>query len=362
MNGWRDVDCDWYADKTDGQVLRRLSPGGPWELWLVGIPVGSERGEAEPRSIPVGWHLPKLTAELVAIDFLEDLQRLGLRYADANAMQLRVMQAMSSSYARAVRISLIPPDPERCLHAAVDLIVERFSRTLAAQSSCGRCGLDLGPIKPADVFLAERFGYPTVAHWVAAGRPEPAAAPRSPLFAYLIDSPEDGCVEEHGWLLAALADTPEQAVDVFTMELTRESGPTDDTFEVVGKELLHATIAVYSGDDSEDVDMLVGDAAEQHAIEHGLDEDVRYVKCEPGDDGCREWWKLAVVPAGRGTVRVGADWDPHNPSFWRPWLERSLTLGAAAEFPCPECSGPHASADPTAPGAGHSVGCSRRPR
>lgn len=126
----------------------------------------------------------------------------------------------------------------------------------------------------------------------------------SALYEFLVDTPEDGYIEEHGWLRGDLAATPEAAIEKMT-DLVRRDLCMDPLvtvedvpakFQVVGKVTLRAEFEV-TDEDGDEVEKLVGPAAETAAAEHGRDEEVRYVPCDPSDDGAVEWWKLELVEA-----------------------------------------------------------------
>lgn len=119
------------------------------------------------------------------------------------------------------------------------------------------------------------------------------------MFPYLIDSPDEGYIDSTAWLPATDAATPAAAIDVFERRYKADSFElpwTDEgmRLEAVGREHLRAHILVFDGDDEEE---LFGEAAEKHVGEYGLDEDLRFQKCEPDAEGAREWWRLELKAA-----------------------------------------------------------------
>jgi hypothetical protein len=124
-----------------------------------------------------------------------------------------------------------------------------------------------------------------------------------PPFPYLIDSPEEGYVEAHGWLERDLAELPDKAEREFVKLYEEASGPVSDLgegarFRCIGTEHLKATLDVGDIEEDEEVVHLVGEAAEKCAVESHREDELRYQRCEPDDDGARQWWKIDLVFEG----------------------------------------------------------------
>lgn len=113
------------------------------------------------------------------------------------------------------------------------------------------------------------------------------------LFPYLIDSPEDGYVEERGWLAGELATTPTKAAKVmrrlYVADHGREAIRYDErmTFGCAGSEWHRPTVLELSDEGEEIIRPPVPDDDP---------EDIRFNKCQPDDDGAQEWWVCELVP------------------------------------------------------------------
>lgn len=163
------------------------------------------------------------------------------------------------------------------------------------------------------------------------------------LFPYLIDSPEDGCVESHGWLPLPDAATPQEAAIAFACVYEDDEPPV---FSCSGaREWL---IAVLEDTGESPGRTLRGLDAETHVREHHYyDELLRYEKADAAEPGAREWWRIDATPR---CDRYDEDGD-----FYCALTEDHD--GACSEKPC-SCGGHHTNVDGN---GGHSVDCPARP-
>lgn len=180
-------------------------------------------------------------------------------------------------------------------------------------------------------------------------------------FPYLVDEPEDGGVDSRGWLPASVASTPQEAVRAFVAAYSSDSGahPLEgrQPFEILvceRSEFLRPVVTRYE-EATEALDVcagcghreavhvegcctvtthraggaeacpciafapvtrpttieheLVGDAAVEWAREHARDEELRFHRCEPSDEGAAEWWLVEVVDGCGAHVHENGDGD-----------------------------------------------------
>ena len=106
-------------------------------------------------------------------------------------------------------------------------------------------------------------------------------------FPYLIDTPEDGYVEEHGWLPVSAATTAEDAAREFARIY---EGCEDQTpiFQCDGSRVWLKPSAFDYGTNEE------REPNETDWQEGG--ENVRFRKCDPGEPLAQEWWIIEAIP------------------------------------------------------------------
>lgn len=119
------------------------------------------------------------------------------------------------------------------------------------------------------------------------------AASSAYLFPYLIDSPEDGGIEERGWLAGDLAKTPREAAktmrQLYVADCGRDALRYDDrmTFACNLREWHKPTVLEL---DDEDVERLRAPHADDDP------EEIRFNRCQPGEEGAQAWWVCELVP------------------------------------------------------------------
>lgn len=108
------------------------------------------------------------------------------------------------------------------------------------------------------------------------------------IYDLLIDCPEDGCIEEHGWLPFPAAATRELAAAVFVERLKTELGQEltpDQTATCSGPEYLWAYIN----------DPETGESREPTRDEWD-GEDVRFETCSSLHDAAMPYWRINIDP------------------------------------------------------------------
>lgn len=140
----------------------------------------------------------------------------------------------------------------------------------------------------------------------------------SPLFPYLYDGIAEDGFQEHGWLWAELAATPEEASERIAREVCDLEALNEDevTPFAPATERVYMRPVLELDADALDPDFfreLVGErdgvrelpvgtrelvgSSVVRAVEKdpSLLEEVWHVRCEPDDDGAFEWWKVPLA-------------------------------------------------------------------
>lgn len=127
-------------------------------------------------------------------------------------------------------------------------------------------------------------------------------------FEFLVDSPEDGGMEEHAWFPAP-TDTAAGVLEAFCnayIEHPLEQIDHEFTLQLGPREWHQATLDVYD-DEGDELEELTGAEAIKQAAERGTEEGLRFHKVEPGEEGALPWWRIDLVE--KCGILLGEDED-----------------------------------------------------
>lgn len=119
-------------------------------------------------------------------------------------------------------------------------------------------------------------------------------------FPYLVDEPDEGRIDTHGWLPGDAASTREEAVEEFTRRYVDVCGDAwwkehDPPLVLVcvGREYLRAEYHDFRDGDGAEL-VLLGVRAEARAAEKGHPEELRFVQANERQNGAAAWWELRL--------------------------------------------------------------------